>query len=96
MLTTRGSLRTNQRLTECHNNHPSRNRMWQANEKKAYAGNLPYCSKCKLHHVRPCIVKCRDCKRAAHMTRDCKEEMLEVEKSEPSEADLEGKSLREL
>ncbi|GJY19262.1 putative reverse transcriptase domain-containing protein [Tanacetum coccineum] len=29
MLTTRESLKTNQRITECHNNHPSRNRMWQ-------------------------------------------------------------------
>ncbi|GJZ86337.1 putative reverse transcriptase domain-containing protein [Tanacetum coccineum] len=25
-----------------------------ANEKKGYTGNLPYCNKCKLHHVRPC------------------------------------------
>ncbi|GKD65153.1 putative reverse transcriptase domain-containing protein [Tanacetum coccineum] len=30
-----------------------------ANGKKAYAGNLPYYNKCKLHHV-------------GHMTRDCK------------------------
>ncbi|GKD26733.1 putative reverse transcriptase domain-containing protein [Tanacetum coccineum] len=27
-------------------------------EKKMYAGNLPYCNKCKLHHARPCTVKC--------------------------------------
>nr|GEZ27209.1 putative reverse transcriptase domain-containing protein [Tanacetum cinerariifolium] len=25
------------------------------NEKKTYAGNLPYCNKCKLHHAGPCI-----------------------------------------
>ncbi|GJS73091.1 putative reverse transcriptase domain-containing protein [Tanacetum coccineum] len=42
------------------------------NEKKAYAGNLPYCNKCKLHHVGPCTVKCSNCKRVGHMTRDCK------------------------
>ncbi|GKC54334.1 reverse transcriptase domain-containing protein [Tanacetum coccineum] len=44
-----------------------------ANEKKAYAGNLPYCNKCKLHHVGPCTVKCSNCKWLGHMTRDCKE-----------------------
>ncbi|GJV92025.1 putative reverse transcriptase domain-containing protein [Tanacetum coccineum] len=27
-------------------------------EKKAYVGNMPYCNKCKLHHVGPCTVKC--------------------------------------
>nr|GEU81002.1 putative reverse transcriptase domain-containing protein [Tanacetum cinerariifolium] len=44
----------------------------RANEKKAYAKDLPYCNKCKLHHVGPCIVKCSNCKRVGHMTRDCK------------------------
>ncbi|GJX16721.1 reverse transcriptase domain-containing protein [Tanacetum coccineum] len=43
-----------------------------ANERRAYAGNLPYCNKCKLHHVGPCTVKCSNCKRVGHMTRDCK------------------------
>ncbi|GJR68440.1 reverse transcriptase domain-containing protein [Tanacetum coccineum] len=43
-----------------------------ANGKKAYAGNLPHCNKCKLHHVGPCTVKCSKCKRVGHMTRDCK------------------------
>ncbi|GKE23597.1 putative reverse transcriptase domain-containing protein [Tanacetum coccineum] len=36
----------------------------RANKKKAYAGNLPY--------VGPCTVKCSNCKRVGHMTRDCK------------------------
>ncbi|GJR63905.1 putative reverse transcriptase domain-containing protein [Tanacetum coccineum] len=44
----------------------------RANGKKAYAGNLPYCNMCKLHHVGPCTVKCSKCKRVGHMTRDCK------------------------
>ncbi|GJV31593.1 reverse transcriptase domain-containing protein [Tanacetum coccineum] len=44
----------------------------EANGKKAYAGNLPHCNKCKLHHVGPCTVKCSKCKRVGHMTRDCK------------------------
>ncbi|GKD35904.1 putative reverse transcriptase domain-containing protein, partial [Tanacetum coccineum] len=37
---------------------------------KAYAGNLPYYNKCKLHHVGSCIVKCGNCKRVGHMTKD--------------------------
>ncbi|GKA66284.1 reverse transcriptase domain-containing protein [Tanacetum coccineum] len=43
-----------------------------ANGKKAYAGNLPYCNKCKLHQVGSCTVKCSKCNRVGHMTRDCK------------------------
>nr|GEV14434.1 reverse transcriptase domain-containing protein [Tanacetum cinerariifolium] len=44
-----------------------------SNEKKDYARNLPYYNKCKLHHVGPYTVKCGNCKRVGHMTRDCKE-----------------------
>nr|GFC19792.1 reverse transcriptase domain-containing protein [Tanacetum cinerariifolium] len=42
------------------------------NEKKGYVGSLPYCNKCKMYHAGPCAVRCRDCKRVGHMTRDCK------------------------
>ncbi|GKD72795.1 putative reverse transcriptase domain-containing protein [Tanacetum coccineum] len=41
------------------------------NEKRRYVGPLPYCSKCKLHHEGPCIVKCGKCNKVGHMTRDC-------------------------
>ncbi|GKB99059.1 putative reverse transcriptase domain-containing protein, partial [Tanacetum coccineum] len=42
------------------------------NEKKGYVESLPYCSKCKIHHAGPCTVRCGNCKRVGHMTRDCK------------------------
>ncbi|GKB79373.1 reverse transcriptase domain-containing protein [Tanacetum coccineum] len=42
------------------------------NKKRGYAGPLPYCSKCKLHHERPCTVKCGKCNKVGHMARDCK------------------------
>nr|GEX28206.1 putative reverse transcriptase domain-containing protein [Tanacetum cinerariifolium] len=42
------------------------------NDKKGYVGSLPYCSKCKMHHVGPCTVRCGNCKRVGHMIRDCK------------------------
>ncbi|GJT95276.1 putative reverse transcriptase domain-containing protein [Tanacetum coccineum] len=41
------------------------------NEKKGYVGSLPYYNKCKLHHAGPCTVRCGNCKRVGHMTRDC-------------------------
>ncbi|GJT96744.1 putative reverse transcriptase domain-containing protein [Tanacetum coccineum] len=42
------------------------------NEKKPYSGSLPYFNKWKLHHTRPCTVKCGNCKKVSHMSRDCK------------------------
>ncbi|GKE95998.1 putative reverse transcriptase domain-containing protein, partial [Tanacetum coccineum] len=39
-------------------------------ERKGYVGALPYCNKCRLHYEGPCTVKCGNCKRVGHMTRD--------------------------
>ncbi|GKD30047.1 putative reverse transcriptase domain-containing protein, partial [Tanacetum coccineum] len=43
----------------------------RSNERKGYVGSLPYCNKCKLHHEGPCTMRCGNCKRVSHMTRDC-------------------------
>ncbi|GJS31945.1 putative reverse transcriptase domain-containing protein [Tanacetum coccineum] len=40
-------------------------------ERKEYVGTLPLCNKCKFHHNGPCTVKCANCKRVGHLTRDC-------------------------
>ncbi|GJT76913.1 RNA-directed DNA polymerase, eukaryota [Tanacetum coccineum] len=40
-------------------------------ERKEYAGTIPLCNKCKFHHNGPCTVKCSNCKRVGHLTRDC-------------------------
>nr|GEU34149.1 reverse transcriptase domain-containing protein [Tanacetum cinerariifolium]GEU34150.1 reverse transcriptase domain-containing protein [Tanacetum cinerariifolium] len=48
----------------------------KANEKKAYAGNLPYYNKCKLHHVGLCTVKCNNHKRVGHITRESKTSVI--------------------
>nr|GEV40351.1 reverse transcriptase domain-containing protein [Tanacetum cinerariifolium] len=42
------------------------------NKKKGYVGSFPYCNKCKMHHAGPCTVRCGNCKRVGHMTRDYK------------------------
>nr|GFA42343.1 hypothetical protein [Tanacetum cinerariifolium] len=40
------------------------------NKRKGYVGSLPYCSKCKLHHEGLCTIRCGNCKRVGHQTRD--------------------------
>ncbi|GJW35546.1 putative reverse transcriptase domain-containing protein [Tanacetum coccineum] len=37
-----------------------------------YAGNLPLCKKCNLHHTGPCTVKCQTCNKVGHLTRNCR------------------------
>nr|GEX23049.1 putative reverse transcriptase domain-containing protein [Tanacetum cinerariifolium] len=44
------------------------------NKRKGYAGYLPYCNKCKLHHEGQCTVKCTNCKIVGghrHYKSDC-------------------------
>ncbi|GJY42129.1 putative reverse transcriptase domain-containing protein [Tanacetum coccineum] len=43
----------------------------RSNKRKGYVGSLLYCNKCRLHHEGPCTVRCGNCKRVGHMTRDC-------------------------
>ncbi|GJY33515.1 putative reverse transcriptase domain-containing protein [Tanacetum coccineum] len=42
------------------------------NERKGYAGPLHYCNKCRLHHERLCTMRCGNCKKVRHHTRDCR------------------------
>ncbi|GJX98521.1 putative reverse transcriptase domain-containing protein [Tanacetum coccineum] len=42
------------------------------NERKGYAGPLPYCNKCRLHHEGLCTLRCGNCKKVRHQTRDCR------------------------
>nr|GFA79005.1 hypothetical protein [Tanacetum cinerariifolium] len=42
------------------------------NERKGYVGSLPYCSKCKLHHKGLCTIRCGNCKKVGHQTKDCR------------------------
>ncbi|GKE59138.1 putative reverse transcriptase domain-containing protein [Tanacetum coccineum] len=41
-------------------------------ENNRYAGNLPLCKKCTLHHTGPCTVKCQTCNKVGHLTRNCR------------------------
>nr|GEV06335.1 hypothetical protein [Tanacetum cinerariifolium] len=42
------------------------------NETRGYVGTLPYHNRCKLHHEGQCTMKCSNCKRVRHKTRDCR------------------------
>ncbi|GJW97824.1 reverse transcriptase domain-containing protein [Tanacetum coccineum] len=39
---------------------------------KIYAGNLPKCNRCNLHHHGPCPQKCWRCQRFGHLEKDCR------------------------
>ncbi|GKE47051.1 putative reverse transcriptase domain-containing protein [Tanacetum coccineum] len=41
-------------------------------ENSRYAGNLPLCKRCILHHTGPCTVKCQTCNKEGHQTRNSK------------------------
>ncbi|GJS74931.1 hypothetical protein Tco_0724812 [Tanacetum coccineum] len=41
-------------------------------ERKECAGTLSLCNKCKFHHNGPCTIKCVNCNRVGHLTRDCR------------------------
>ncbi|GJS39443.1 putative reverse transcriptase domain-containing protein [Tanacetum coccineum] len=41
-------------------------------EGKVYAGNLPKCNQCNLHHHGPCPPKCQRYQRMGHMEKDCR------------------------
>ncbi|GJW56288.1 putative reverse transcriptase domain-containing protein [Tanacetum coccineum] len=42
------------------------------NERRGYAGPLPYCNKYKLHHEGLCTMRCGNYKKVGHQTRDCR------------------------
>ncbi|GJY26428.1 putative reverse transcriptase domain-containing protein [Tanacetum coccineum] len=42
------------------------------NERKGYVGFLPYCNKCRLHHEGLYTIRCGNCKKVGHLTRDCR------------------------
>ncbi|GJQ92004.1 putative reverse transcriptase domain-containing protein [Tanacetum coccineum] len=47
-------------------------RLGRNNERKGYAGPLPYCNKCRMHHEGLCTMRCGNCKKVGHQTRDCR------------------------
>nr|GEZ74361.1 reverse transcriptase domain-containing protein [Tanacetum cinerariifolium] len=65
--------------TDSNNQHHQQNRRQEADKayaaapakRRGYAGNLPLCNRCKLHHTSPCIVRCMNCQNTCHQSKDC-------------------------
>ncbi|GJR47596.1 putative reverse transcriptase domain-containing protein [Tanacetum coccineum] len=62
-----------------YNNHqPQQNRKQEAvrayaatpAENNRYAGNLPLCKRCVIHHTGPCTIKCNTCNKMGHLTKN--------------------------
>ncbi|GJT12107.1 reverse transcriptase domain-containing protein [Tanacetum coccineum] len=43
---------------------------------KKYHGNLPLYTRCTLHHTGVCTVKCQNCNKVGHLTRNCRSKGL--------------------
>ncbi|GJU85085.1 reverse transcriptase domain-containing protein [Tanacetum coccineum] len=37
-----------------------------------YAGDLPLCKRCNLHHTGPCTGKCNICNKVGHLSKNCR------------------------
>nr|GEZ58404.1 reverse transcriptase domain-containing protein [Tanacetum cinerariifolium] len=42
------------------------------NERKGYVGSFPYCNKYRLYHEGFCTIRCGNCKKVGHLTKDCR------------------------
>nr|GEU81546.1 hypothetical protein [Tanacetum cinerariifolium] len=40
------------------------------NKRKGYVGSFPYYNKCMLHHEGLCTIRCGNCKKVGHLTKD--------------------------
>ncbi|GJX60351.1 reverse transcriptase domain-containing protein, partial [Tanacetum coccineum] len=64
------------------NNNRSNNHHQQQNKRQetfraytannGYTGNRPLCTRCTLHHIGPCTVRCQTCNKVGHQTRNCR------------------------
>ncbi|GKB04556.1 reverse transcriptase domain-containing protein [Tanacetum coccineum] len=72
--------RNNNNNNRNNNHHQQHNRMQETvrayaatpTENNRYAGSLPMCKRCALHHTGPCIVNCQTCNKVGHQTRNYK------------------------
>ncbi|GJX12982.1 putative reverse transcriptase domain-containing protein [Tanacetum coccineum] len=62
------------------NHHLQQNRRQEAvrvyavtpSKNNRYAGDLPLCKRCNLHHTGPCTGKCNTCNKVGHLTKNCR------------------------
>ncbi|GKC86862.1 hypothetical protein Tco_1147511 [Tanacetum coccineum] len=79
-----GGNNNNNRNNNYHHQHNKRQETVRAYadalvEGMGYAGNLPLCNRCKLHHTSPCTVRCKNCQKGK---RTLQEQMSQEEDSD--------------
>ncbi|GJZ70644.1 reverse transcriptase domain-containing protein [Tanacetum coccineum] len=62
----------NSRNNDHHQQQNGSQETFKANGNHGYNGPHPLCRKCTLHHTGPCIVKCQNCHKVGHQTRNCR------------------------
>ncbi|GJT65561.1 reverse transcriptase domain-containing protein [Tanacetum coccineum] len=62
----------NNRNNDHHQQQNGRQETFKANGNRGYNGPHPLCRKCTLHHTGPCTVRCQNCHKIGHQTRNCR------------------------
>ncbi|GJW78106.1 reverse transcriptase domain-containing protein [Tanacetum coccineum] len=60
----------NNRNNYHHQQQNGRQEIFKANGNRGYNGPHPLCRKCTLHHTGPCTVRCQNCHKLGHQTRN--------------------------
>ncbi|GKA47573.1 hypothetical protein Tco_0740456, partial [Tanacetum coccineum] len=60
----------NNRNNYHHQQQNGRQEIFKANGNRGYNGPHPLCRKCTLHHTGPCTVRCQNCHKVGHQTRN--------------------------
>ncbi|GJV39805.1 putative reverse transcriptase domain-containing protein, partial [Tanacetum coccineum] len=66
---------SNKRKWEDHqrtNNNNNPNNINNNNNRIVYAGNIPKCNQCNLHHHGSCPPRCHKCQKLGHVEKDCR------------------------
>ncbi|GJZ43945.1 reverse transcriptase domain-containing protein [Tanacetum coccineum] len=61
----------NSRNNDHHQQQNGSQETFKANGNHGYNGPHPLCRKCTLHHTGPCTVRCQNCYKVGHQTRNC-------------------------
>ncbi|GJS11770.1 reverse transcriptase domain-containing protein [Tanacetum coccineum] len=62
----------NSRNNDHHQQQNGRQETFKTNGNRGYNGPHPLCRKCTLHHTGPCTVRCQNCNKVDHQTRNCR------------------------
>ncbi|GJZ82099.1 reverse transcriptase domain-containing protein [Tanacetum coccineum] len=62
----------NNRNNDYHQQQNRRQETFRTYGNHRYNGPHPLCRKCTLHHTGPCTVRCQNCNKVGHQTRNCR------------------------